>query len=265
MSDIPESVSSIRVPTRNNILLKAALQRVNQDEELRALWRIANVNAIDRLGITDHGPVHVHLVANIALRITRILLKKQIPMSVVKDFHLSEDHAELIVFMTSLFHDLGMSIHRSSHEEFSVILANRLLHRMIDFLPSIEEKTIVISEILHAIISHRRAGNPFTIEGAIVRVADALDMSSGRSRIPFTQGKVDIHSLSASAIERVDIKEGKEKPVQIEIFMTNSAGIFQIDELLKEKLMGSQLEQYFQVKAYIKGQTEKKLLTEFSI
>jgi metal-dependent HD superfamily phosphatase/phosphodiesterase len=98
-----------------------------------------------------------------------------------------------------------------------------------------------------------------------VRIADALDMSSGRSRIPYEAGKVNIHSLSAYAIESIEIKEGKERPVMIDIHMSNSAGVFQVDELLKEKMDKSGIEQYFEITASISGETEKKLLKEFII
>jgi metal-dependent HD superfamily phosphatase/phosphodiesterase len=138
------------------------------------------------------------------------------------------------------------------------------LRETLNFLP-ISERTIVISETLHAIISHRRGGRPLTIEAGIVRIADALDMSAGRSRIPFEAGKVNIHSLSAYAVDSVEIKEGKERPIHIDILMNNSSGIFQVDELLKEKMANSKIEQYFEIKAYIKGNSEKKLLKEFVI
>ena len=104
-----------------------------------------------------------------------------------------------------------------------------------------------------------------TLEAGIVRVADALDMAEGRSRIPFQAGKVNIHSVSASAIERIKIEKGELKPVRIVILMSNSAGIFQIDELLKNKLEGSGLESYVEVEATIEGETEKKLIHKFRI
>ncbi len=258
------ATETIRLPAKNNPFLKKVVDSINHDQEILTLWKIANVNAIDRLGFTDHGPVHIQIVTNIALRLHRILMKHNVEMSIIKDYQLSAHHSELVVVVASLFHDLGMSIHRSNHEEYSLFLANNLTHKLLEFLPQ-PERTIVISEILHAIISHRHAGHPFTMEGSIVRVADALDMSSGRSRIPFTQGKVDIHSLSALAIEKVEIKEDKDKPIEISVFMSNSAGIFQVDELLKEKLIDSPIEQYMRVKAYIKRKTEKKLITEFAI
>ena len=100
---------------------------------------------------------------------------------------------------------------------------------------------------MHAIIGHRRKGAPFTVEAGIVRVADALDMAKGRSRVPFESGHQNIHSLSAYAIEEVKISAGREKAVRVEIEMSNSAGIFQVDELLAEKLRGSGLEEHVEV------------------
>jgi metal-dependent HD superfamily phosphatase/phosphodiesterase len=254
----------IHVPSRTNALLEKALVVINGDVEIKTLWRVLNVNAIDRLEMTDHGPVHFQIVANIAVRLARILVKNKIEMSIVKDYDLTNDHAELVILLASLFHDLGMSISRDGHEDFSLFLANNILHRILDFL-DIEERTIVISEVLHAIISHRSGGKPNTIEAGIVRVADALDMSEGRSRIPYQAGKIDIHSVSAAAIDRVEIAEGAEKPIQINIWMNNMAGIFQVDELLRHKLVGSGIERYMIVSAYLDEGSDKKLIKEFEI
>ena len=254
----------IRVPSRNNPLLEKALTMINEDVEIKTLWRVLNVNAIDRLEMTDHGPVHFQIVANIAIRLARILVKHQVPMGIVKNYELSNDHAELVILLGSLFHDLGMSIHREGHEGFSLFLANSLLHRLLEFLP-VDERTIVISETLHAIIAHRSGGKPYTVEAGIVRVADALDMSEGRSRIPYQAGKIDIHSVSAAAIDRVEIAEGTDKPIQINIWMNNMAGIFQVDDLLKQKLVGSGIEKYVVISAYIKGESDNKLIKEFDI
>jgi metal-dependent HD superfamily phosphatase/phosphodiesterase len=127
------------------------------------------------------------------------------------------------------------------------------------------QRALVRSEILHAIISHRADGRPMTLEAGIVRVADALDMTAGRSRIPFEQGQVNIHSLSAASIELIEILMGKEKPIHIKVKMSNSAGVFQLDELLKKKLKGSGLESYVEVEASIEGSTEKKLVQIFKL
>jgi uncharacterized protein len=254
----------IHVPSHPNSLLEKALTIINQDVEIKTLWRITNVNAIDRLVMTDHGPVHFQIVANIAIRLARILMKHKVELSIVKNYELSTEHAELVILLASLFHDLGMSIIREGHEGYSLFLANNILHRILDFL-NIEERTIVISEVLHAIIAHRSGGTPYTIEAGIVRVADALDMSEGRSRIPYEAGKIDIHSVSAAAINRVEITEGTTKPIQINIWMNNIAGIFQVDELLKHKLIGSGIEKYIVISAYLSEEQGNKLIKEFEI
>jgi uncharacterized protein len=252
----------IHVPTRENRLLEKALALINEDVEIKTLWRIININAIDRQGLTDHGPVHFQIVANIALRLTRMLLKNGVEMSISKDYTLSKDYAELVVLLGSLLHDLGMSINREGHEVFSLFLSNEILHRLLQFL-SVEERTIVTSEVLHAIISHRSGGTPQTIEAGIVRVADALDISEGRSRIPYEEGKVDIHSISAEAIDRVEILDGKDRLIQINIWMNNTAGIFQVDELLKKKLIGSGIEQHVAISSFITQGEESRLFKQF--
>jgi len=258
------STSKIHLPIEGNDLMEKALEAINKNKEILTLWYIANVNALKRLKLTDHGQVHYQIVCNSAVRLVRMLAKKGIKMSITQDFNMSPKHAELVVLLASLFHDTGMSVDRDDHEEHSLFLTNNLLHQVLDFLP-IDEKTIVISETLHAIISHRKNGSPVTIEAGIVRVSDALDMSKGRSRIPYEEGRVSIHSVSAAAIDNVEITEGETKPIQINITMNNSAGLFQLDELLRRKINGSGIEKYISVRAFINQKTEKKLLKEYTI
>ena len=124
---------------------------------------------------------------------------------------------------------------------------------------------MIVSEVLGAITSHRDYGKPLTLEAGIVRVADALDMEQGRSRIAFERGRVGIHSLSAAAIEEVEISDGNEKPIRISIRMNNSSGIYQVDGLLKAKLRGSGLEPYVEVIAHIDTEAEKRLVPLYEI
>jgi metal-dependent HD superfamily phosphatase/phosphodiesterase len=184
----------------------------------------------------------------------------------VRDHGLTADDAEVVVVLAALMHDLGMSIHRAGHEEYSLFIAQQKLN---DILPGAYPdpvvRTVIRSEVLHAIIAHRRDGRPLTLEAGIVRVADALDMAQGRSRIPFERGELNIHSVSAMAIERVTLEPGEAKPVRARILMRNSAGIFQIDELLKEKLKGSGLENYIEVLATIERETEAPLVQIFRL
>ncbi|MGH2457724.1 MAG: HD domain-containing protein [Chloroflexota bacterium] len=252
----------IQVPARHNATLQAILERVNADDDLYAIWRCANVNAVDRLGMSDHGPVHVQIVANIGLRLFRLLIHREIVPSAVRDYRLSVEDSEIIVVLACLLHDVGMSIHRDDHERYSLAIAEDKLRELLgDFYPPATRR-VMISEILHAIIAHRADGHPLTVEAGIVRVADALDMAKGRSRIPFQAGKVNIHSVSAAAVDRVRIGPGDALPIRIAIELNNSAGIFQLDGLLKEKLHGSGLEPYVEVLATTEGEAEKRLITE---
>ena len=122
------------------------------------------------------------------------------------------------------------------------------------------ERTVIISEVLQAITSHRADGEPLSLEAGVLRVADALDLAKGRSRIPFERGSVSIHSLSAAAIDEVRITDGDTRPVMVEIVMNNSSGIYQVDGLLKAKLRGSGLEPYVEVLAHIDTEAEKRLV-----
>ena len=119
--------------------------------------------------------------------------------------------------------------------------------------------------MLQAITSHRADGQPLALEAGILRVADALDMAEGRSRIPFEKGRVSMHSLSAAAIDDVSIKDGEARPVMIEIVMNNSSGLFQVDGLLKAKLRGSGLEPYVEVIAHIDTDAEKRLVPVYRL
>ena len=99
-----------------------------------------------------------------------------------------------------------------------------------------------------------------------MRVADALDMAKGRSRIAFEEGRVSIHSLSAAAIERrAHPATASDRPILIQIEMNNSSGIYQVDELLRPKLRGSGLEHLVEVVASIEGEAEKRLVSVFRL
>lgn len=255
----------INVPDRHSPKLREFVARVNADDELYALWLGANVNAIERLGMTDHGPVHVKIVMNIAIKLLRLLVEGGVQPAIVQNYEMSVEDAEVVVAAAALLHDVGMSIHRSDHEGFSLFIAQEKLRSLLEGIYDTRTATVVRSEILHAIIAHRSGGKPLTLEAGVVRIADALDMAKGRSRIPFNQGSVSIHSISAAAIEAVQIERGTEKPVRLLIQMSNSAGVFQLDQLFREKLSGSGLEPYLELEARIEAEEEKRLFQRFSL
>jgi len=246
------------LPTGRNKKLGAVLQKVRKSKELEAYLRCCNVMAIDRLGFNDHGPTHIKIVSNMALRLLRILVSNGVQPGVVKNYKLKMEDAEVIVFLASCLHDIGHVVHRLNHADFSIPIALGFLKEFLRGIYDEEEIPIIVSETLHAIRAHESDCTPLTIEAGIVRLSDALDMERGRARIPFEAGSVNIHSVSALAIEKVLINEGdKERPIAIHIRMTNSAGIFQIDELLRTKLKDSLLENYVRITAELVGPEEK--------
>ncbi|UCG77131.1 MAG: HD domain-containing protein [Gemmatimonadota bacterium] len=253
------------MPARHNPRLAAIVEEVNGSDELYALWIATNVNAVDRLAMSDHGPVHVQIVANSALRLLRLLVEGGVVPSVVADYGMEQEDAEVVVCLAALLHDVGIAIHRDGHEAFSLFIARPILRQLLASSYEGPALEILISEVLHAIIAHRSGGRPLTVEAGVLRIADALDMAQGRSRIPFRAGSVSIHAVSAAAVEGVHIERGDDVPVTIRIDMTNSAGVFQVDQLLREKLSGSGLEEYLEVEAHIEGETEKRLVEKFRL
>ncbi len=253
------------IPVGENRKLQHVINEIKKDAKLQALWRCANVMAIDRMGYTDHGPTHVKIVANSALKMLRILIEKKVAPSIVKDYSMKNEDAEVVVVLGSIFHDLGMTVIRDSHEVFGALLASEFIEKYLQGIYSEEERMIILSEVLHEIVSHEEPRKPLTLEAGIVRVADALDMEKGRARIPFEAGKVDIHSVSALSIEKVSIQEGDVKPVTVRITMSNPAGIFQIDQLLKPRIEDSGLRNYIHVVAEITGEKKTRILDKFEI
>jgi uncharacterized protein len=260
--EIPET--QIRVPTRGNRRLEALLGAVGGDRRLHAWWYMQQVNA-DRRDMSDHSWVHIQIVVNIALRLFRLLNRAGVEPAMVTEHGMSPRDAEVVIAAACLFHDTGMSIHRTDHEQYSLFLAADRLPLLLEGVYDDPALTVVVSEAQHAVIGHRRLGDPITMEAGIVRVADALDMASGRSRIPFETRRPNIHSISAAAIDGVTIEPGDERAVRIEIEMNNSSGLFQVDELLATKLRGSGIEEHIEVVAEIDAEHEKRLVPVFRI
>jgi metal-dependent HD superfamily phosphatase/phosphodiesterase len=133
---------------------------------------------------------------------------------------------------------------------FSVILAKGILERL---LPSLyqetNKRTAVLGEILHALQAHDMGENALTIESAIVVIADGCDITKGRGRLAYDLGKHDIHSVSALSIESVDINKGKTKLIEIHVVMSNSAGIYQVQETLGNKVSKSPLKDDIEIVA----------------
>jgi len=224
------------------------------DLEIQNTLRMSNVMAVERLKYNDHGPVHSKIVAGSALEIFNLLLQEVTPTTVANRVCSLED-AKVVVLCGAYLHDLGNSIHRLDHHFHSCVIANPILDRILKKIYP-EDAALAVrlkSEILHTIFSHEDEVDCLSVEAGAAKIADGTDMARGRTRIPYRTGKVDIHSLSALSITKVEIEKGERKPVQILVNMNNPAGVFQIEEVLEKKLKTSGIQDLVDVIAVEKG------------
>ena len=224
---------------------------LQSDSELNTLLNLANFIAVRKLGYNDHGPIHARIVAANGIKLLKIVLEsKRIEVDSMNALGMTEDDAHLIVIAGCMLHDIGNAIHRVEHEVFSVLYAKAILERLLPELYSeVSERTAVIEQILHAVYAHDVGENALTIEAAIVVIADGCDITKGRGRLSFDLGKHDIHSISALSIESVEIKKGKDKLIEIHVNMSNSAGIYQVQETLGKKVGASPLKEDIEIVA----------------
>lgn len=224
------------------------------DPEVNTYWNMANYISVVKLGYNDHGPVHAKVVTAAAMTMTHLLARHGIALDVVTSGGGDLDDACLVVLASTMLHDIGNLIHRVGHEQAGALLAYAIYHRLLpEIYPDPELRFEVLSFILSAVATHDCNPIPLTMEAAIVAVADGTDMTKGRGRIAFDLGKVDIHSVSALAIEEVHIREGQQTPIDIEVIMSESAGIFQVEQILARKLIVTPLAAYVTLRATVKG------------
>src|SRR3954469_14975785 len=98
--------AEIKAPSRGNRKLEALLEAANSDDQLKAWWHAAAVNA-NRLGMSDHSWVHIQIVLNIGLRLFRLLSKRGVEPSVVADHKMSNRDAEVVIAAGALLHCVG--------------------------------------------------------------------------------------------------------------------------------------------------------------
>lgn len=220
------------------------------DPEARANWDMADYMTVSKLNYNDHGVTHAIVAATNAIRIFDLLVGAGLTPDVVDSGAGDVDDACLTVAIATLLHDIGNQVHRKYHEMMGVSLARNMLDRLMpEIYPEVEKRIELRAFMLHAILSHDFDPPPLTFEAGVVAVADGTDVTKGRGRKAFDLGKVDIHSVSALAIDEVHIHAGKEHPVEITVVMNNSAGIFQIEETLTKKVVKGPLAKWITVTA----------------
>ena len=224
------------------------------DPEAKTHWQMADFVATKKLGMNDHGETHAKVATASALTMLDLLEAWDVQPDIVAGGYGDRDDAALVVLVATLCHDFGNMIHRTEHAELSIMLAIPVLDRLLpEIYPDVEKKTQVMSFILSAIYSHHGEPKPLTIEAALVCIGDSTDMTKGRGRAAFERGSITIHSVSALAIERVEIRKGKDKPIELRISMSNSAGIYQVQDILAPKVRAGPLAAYVDVIAVTDG------------
>ncbi|MHA2424210.1 MAG: HD domain-containing protein [Candidatus Thorarchaeota archaeon] len=252
---------------KSNEMCLTAFDALEKDIEVQTMLEDTNRMAIDRMGYSDHGHIHSLIVVKNGMELLNSL-EKGVKTTIQQEETGTFQDAQLIVMMASYLHDIGMTVHRENHNIFSVTLAtpiiDKILHKV--YPKDVHKRTHVRGHILHAILCHDKFITPNTIEAGIVGIADALDMTKGRARIPFEQGSVNIHSASAMAIEKVKIKKGNVKTTRIEVLMSNASGIFQIQELLEKKIRSApQLVDHIELMAIMSDQGQAIIDRELTI
>ncbi|GAC1323799.1 MAG: hypothetical protein NVSMB2_21640 [Chloroflexota bacterium] len=216
------------------------------DIEVQTLWYMANRTS-RRAAVNDHGPVHVRTSMHHGDTLLRLLMEAGILPNTIVDHSMTEDDARVVVLLGLALHDVGMSIHRDRHELLSVPIALDWLRRRLPPVYAEPQLTVITSEVVHAVLAHNVNERCLTLEAGIVKVADALDMTKGRSRKAISAGKIDIHSISAAAVEAVRVTRGENKPIRIEVDINNPAAVFHLNEVFGQKLAHSSIKEYVEV------------------
>lgn len=232
----------------------AAYDALSHDPEARANWDMANYITVRKLGYNDHGRVHAWVTGAASLAILELLAGAGVRPDTIESGVGDLDDAYLVVLVGTMLHDVGNQVHRARHEGFSVVLAMPILDRILaPIYPDVETRTKVRALVLHSINCHDLDPVPLTIEGGITAVADGTDITKGRGRKAFALGSVDIHSISALAVDQVSIARGLDKPVEIHVLMNNSAGIFQVEETLARKVVATPIAPHVSLTAATEG------------
>ena len=241
----------------------AAYEALRGDPEALACWDMANYITMRKLGYNDHGRVHAFITGAASLAILELLLEANVKPDILESGVGDVDDVYLTIILGTMLHDIGNQIHRADHEQHGVNLAMPILERILTpIYPDAFKRAKIRSFILGCINCHDLNPPPLTIEGGITAVADGTDITKGRGRKAFALGSVDIHSISALAVDQVIIERGKHRPVRIDVTMNNSGGIFQVEEVLAPKVIRTPLSPYVELHARTRPEGDEQIVSQ---
>ncbi len=257
-----------------------AWDQLRNDSFMSAQWDMSDYIAVTKMRYNAHGDIHAKIVTANALKMLDLLLETGVQPDIVKaSQETSEsgnpvesgdvDDAHLIILLSGLLHDIGNQVNRSDHNLHSEILAIPILDKVLtQIYPDERKRGMIRGFILHCIYTHMEDIPSYTLEASLVKVADGTDMTKGRGRTPYEMGNVNIHCVSAMSIGEVEIAKGKEKPIGIRINMTNSAGVFQVEEILYKKLVAGVAGKYVEITAQTvpeKPSTDERIVYKITV
>lgn len=252
--------AAIQYDLQNYPKAMSAYKALVSNPEALAHWDVSNYITMRKLGYNDHGRVHAWVTGAASMAILELLIEGGVRPDIQESGIGDVDDAFLIVILGTMLHDIGNSVHRVAHEQYSAILALQMLDQILPpIYPDQFKRTKIRAFILHCINSHDLNPPPLTIEGGITALADGTDITKGRGRKAFALGSVDIHSISALAVDQVTISKGSQKPVEIEVSMNNSTGIFQVEEILAPKVIRTPMSKYVSLIATTKNPEDRIL------
>lgn len=244
----------------------AVVKTLFADAEIAALQDYSNIVSVNRLLYNDHGAYHMRRVLKNAIIIARLLHNKGILLNFEKENTGDFDDGLVVLSVAAFIHDIGMCVSRDDHEKHSVTLGYPIIERILNiyYCDDIRKKVAVRSLILEAVLGHMRSLNISSVEAGIILVADGCDCEKGRARIPQNRDSVgkngDIHMYSSEAIESIEINEGKERSIKINVVMSASVGFFQVEEVLMPKINSSTIRDHIELYAGQIGKIPKKYL-----
>ena len=264
---IERNKEEVEIEIRNflNEESKKVFDYLVKDPEIEAFQERADRVSSVRLLHNDHGPLHMRMASLNAVKICKILQNNGVKLSLEEEQDGDFNDSLNVVLIASFLHDIGMSATRESHEITGMILANSIIEKLlIKFYPyDIKKNVILRSIIMECILGHMTTKKISSKEAGIVLVADGCDMQMGRARLP-THNNIgkhgDIHMYSSRAVDNLNISEGSDRPISIEITLNESVGFFQVEEVLLPKILSSTIKQYIELIAGIKGGEKKRYL-----
>jgi metal-dependent HD superfamily phosphatase/phosphodiesterase len=251
----------------SGIALKG-LKWLLSNEEIQAAQEYANTVSIVRLGYNDHGPVHMRKVALNAVIMFDLIKKAGIKTTLEKDECGNFEDSLLAVITAAMLHDLGMGLGRQDHEIHSLTLARPFIDKLLNEVykeDDFHKKAMLRAIILEGIRGHMGTFYVSSLEAGFIQVADGLDMTKGRARIPVAlihnhPRMGNIHQYSANSIEEVKISAGTEKPIRVDVNMSSEVGLFQVEEVLLNKVAGSSAKELIQLHAWVLNEAERRYL-----